>query len=373
MLKKVVGFICPVDKAFDLSSINGPLGGAETWTIQMAKEFAKNGYHVIIFNKSDYNMIYSNDIEIVKITEMHFRLSYQYFTHIFILRYFEPETLELIKQYNCCENIYYILHDMFLWKNKGAVINNDYFITNYGDFYNNEWYKKHVKHVFVMSDWHKEVNNKYYNNDDFVKILGNGTSVTPGTEVERDNSMLWSSCYNRGLDILVEKIAPLVIKEIPDFKIYTLTYDSNSQINTYTDLDYVEDLGSMNKTDLYNEIAKHKVWFYPCVHWETFCITVLENIINDVQIIVPCKYGIKTTLKYFEDVLLEDGDYENEEYCQFVASKIIDAIKNYNDENKKTIRNIMKKYVIDNYSWDNIFNKLHQYIITYEKDNSNNS
>ena len=369
MLKKVVGFICEVDDPFDSNIMNGSFGGSETWIFKMAEQFMNNGYHVIIFNNLSYNHIYM-DMEFVQLSYLDDRLSYQYFTHIFINRQYNPDIIDLIKKHGCCDNVYFIAHDLRVWKNTATYryIDDKNTFVGLEDIHNDEWSKKHIHNLFVMSDWHKEYNLDYYD-PEFIKIIGNGIHIDNISNDNRDNNILWSSCYNRGLDVLVEKIAPIILEHIPDFKIYTCSYSQELQ-EQYNNLPYIINLGKLSKEQLYNEMRKHKVTFLPLTHWETFCITILENILNDVEVVCPFKYGIKTTMKYFESLLIEDGDYNDIEYCNYVADNILNKINNYHTN--QDIRTILKSYISDNYSWEMMFNKLYNYIKLYETDNSNN-
>ena len=120
----------------------------------------------------------------------------------------------------------------------------------------------------------------------------------------------------------------------------------------------------LTKSELYKEMQKHKIWFYPGVFQETFCITLIENILSGCNISLAFKNGPKDILKYFKSICIADGDYNNETYCKYVAQDIIDKILNY--DNYKIIRNIMYDYISDIYSWENICKKINNILINYE-------
>lgn len=366
MLKKVIGFICEIDNPFNNESINKGCGGSETWVIKLANEFEKLNYHIIVFSNIDYHYFPTNNIEYMPCTALEERLKFQHFDHIFIMRYYSQETINILKESNSCKNFYLVAHDLRFWKGNSDdtfyINDTSNYIVYKDDIENDEWNKNHIHKLFLMSDFHYEYNSELYPRE-FCEIIGNGIDIAENDNNERDNSILWSSCYERGIDILIDKIYPLVSKEIPDFKIYTASYNDNLP-EQYKELNYIINLGSLSKEQLYNEMSKHKVWFLSLTHWETFCITVLEEIINDVNICIPFKYGIKSSLRYFESICIKDGDYNDEEYCQYVANDIIDKIKNY--DNYKLIRSILYSYVKHNYSWEAIANKIHNILISYE-------
>lgn len=367
MLKKIIGFICEIDNPFTNENLYNGCGGSETWVIKLAYEFEKLNYHIIVFNKLDYHFLATPNIEYVQIDKLVDRLNFQHFDHIFIMRQYSQDIINILKEHCNCKNYYLVAHDLRLWK-KTQDNNLQYFLDDssnfltYYDIENDEWNKSHIHKLFFMSDFHYEQNKEYFPQE-FCNIIGNGIDITENNNDNRDNSILWSSCYERGIDILIDKIYPLVIKEIPDFKIYTACYNNNLP-DKYNDLDYVINLGSLSKEDLYNEFQKHKVWFLPLCHWETFCISVLEAIINNANISIPFKFGIKTSLKYFESICLKDGEYTDDEYIQYVANDIIDKIKNYNKYAQ--LRSILYEYVKDNYSWNSIANKINNVLISYE-------
>ncbi len=370
MLKKTIGILCPSCPPFDHNSLLKGLGGTETWILNMSLQFQRNGYHVIIFNRNNYTYNHPSGVQIYPISFFLSMAEYQYFEHIFILREFNMDIVNYIKNTGCCQNIYYVLHDIRLWKTgHPAIIDIETEFTIYDRDITDTWAKEHIKKFFFMSSWHYNFNKNYFP-EDKVAIIGNGINFETYEEQERDNSILWSSCFDRGLDILIEKLYPKIVQKIPDFKIYVASYD-NKLDDKYKNLDYVINLGSLNKEDLYMEMRKHKAWFFPLTHWETFCITVLENIANDVNIVCPCKFGVYDTLKYFKFFCIQDDSYDNEEYCQYVANIITDKILQY--EKYKPIRDMLKFYCQDNYTWEHIYNKLHNIIKDYETNNSNNN
>lgn len=370
MLKKIIGFIDDVGKGINAHALDTGCGGSETWIIKLAYQFIQRDYHVIIFSNVTAHEISSNHIEYVPVNLLVNRIQYQHFDHIFIMRRFTQSIIDMIKNANCCDHLYLVAHDIRFWKNGydnklNYIINDENNVLSYDrDIASNEWYKDHIHNIFFMSDFHKQFNEEFYPNE-FCKIIGNGIDINEidYTENERDNNMLWSSCYERGLEMFVDKIMPFIKERIPEFKLYCASYNENFP-DKYNDREDIINLGSLNKVELYNEMKKHKAWFLPLSQWETFCITVLEQILNNVNISIQYKYGIKTSLKYFKSLCLGDADYENEEYCKYVANDIVDKIINYDSYGE--IREILRSYVSDNYSWEAIANKIHSILIRYE-------
>ena len=373
MLNKTVCIVCPLDSPFNIDDLyNKGLGGAETWVIQMSLQFAANGYHVIIFNVNNYNLCYEYGagIDILPLYLMDVVCSYQYFEHLFINRYIEKNVIEKLQKYNNCNNLYFILHDINLWKQQPFVINIKSQVFTQEDIDNNDWVKSHLRKIFFMSKWHIDNSQQFCNYDNsLLEIIGNGINIPDEIDytLDRDNNMLWSSCIERGLDIFIDKILPRIKEKIPDFKLYVSTYSSDTEIKPEYQ-DNLIFLGSLSKEKLYEEMKKHKVSFLPLVHWETFCITSIENIANGVIFLAPFKFGLRTIFKYFEPIMLKDGNFNDEEYCDYIANEIIDKINNY--EQYINLQKILYSYIKDNYSWESIYNKLSNIIKPYETNNS---
>ena len=374
MYKIPIAFICEIDNPFDINSLEySGLGGSETWILNMAFNLCQMDYHVIIFNQNNYTCYNLNGIEILPISELELISTYITFEHVFINRYFDPNIINIFKENNNCNNLYFVLHDIRLWKANGEYIFND--LNNclkYEDIENDLWLKSHIKKIFMMSKWHRDFNNDCEYPEKLVEIIGNGINIpTLDNSIKRDNNIFWSSCLERGFDdILINKIMPLVHQKNPNIKLYVSSYNPLPEAK-YDNLEYVIPLGSLTKEQLYKEMQKHMISFLPLTHWETFCITSIEAISNNMELVCPFKYGLQTIFEYFEDLFIQDGDYENQEYCEYVANEIVNKIDNYYSKDSIIRRNILYKYVIDNYSWEHISKKLYNIISKYEKSNCN--
>ena len=372
MINKTVGFICSLDTPTHIEDLNTKgLGGAETWILQMAIQFASHGYHVIIFNNNNYSLLYDigGNIDILPMTTLDRICSYQYFEHMFVTRFFNNDIIHKLEEYNNCNNVYGIVHDIHLWNQTPFILHNKDSILTQEKINNNKWLKSHLRKIFFMSQWHIDTNKDVCKYDDsLVEIIGNGINIPNDITFEdRDNNMLWSSCVERGLNLFMDKIFPKVKEKLPEFKVYVASYNKDPELKSEYQ-DNIEYIGSLSKEQLYSEMRKHKVSFLPLVHWETFCITSIENIANGVIFLSPFKFGLQTIFKYFEPIMLKDGDFNDNEYCNYIANEIVDRINNYNQY--INLQKILYSYIKENYSWENIYNKLHNIIKSYETNNS---
>ena len=368
-MKKIIGIL--YNENFNESSFETGCGGSETWVIQISKEFVKKGYHVIVFSQYDNWFIFNSGVEYVPLRLFVSRIQYQYFNAFIFVRSID-EYYDTFIKYNNCENIYLQSHDMFIWKD--GIYNEKF---NYE--LNNRFNK--VKKYVALTNFHKwEL--MTYNNipEDKIEIIGNGLDSDIFENVDKENvskdrSILWTTSFGRGGDILVNDIMPLVLRAIPDFEVHICGYDDHVPDEIKLN-DHVKFLGTLTKEDYYREFKKHCCWFLPCVVVEDFGICAGEAAMCDCDIISPFKHGMKDVCWAFESLkmknefkVIESDNYHyssyqldmtEEEYsnaCREAAFKIINSINNYKDENRKQIRKICKDFIMKEHSWNNVVNK----------------
>jgi len=298
------------------------LGGSETWLVQISKEFSYRGHVDVYCNiKQDYYRVNDN---LVFINANKFLLHKNHYDFIILNRFFEKDGINYIryiKANQMAKHVYIQMHDLsFLVDDHllpiGEDVNkfslNDDFVT-----------------VVTLNEWH--LNNLLSQYKSLVRkpiYIPNGLDLSLFKENNepRDNRILWSSCAERGLDILINDIYPIVKAQIHDFGVDIASYNEYKAVDTDKDVQY---LGRLSKEELYKEQSKHKVWFYPGTFAETFCITMLENIINGAQVVSPFTYGTRATIKYADSIGMKNK-FEGETYKQAVqeaANKIIEILK----------------------------------------------
>jgi glycosyltransferase involved in cell wall biosynthesis len=125
-------------------------------------------------------------------------------------------------------------------------------------------------------------------------------------------------------------------------------------------------LGRYNKHQLYEEMSKHKVWFYPAIYPETFCITSLETALNGNLPVLPFRHGMATTFEpyngffmknRFKEIWSIDGNIvENNDAAINEAVNMIAEYMN-NFDKYKNLQESLYNYVMNNYSWKKIVDK----------------
>ena len=368
-MKKVIGIFYNAN--FSEESFVTGCGGSETWAIQLSKEFIKHGYHVIVFSRHKDWFIYKSGVEYVPLSLFESRIQYQQFYAFIFVRSLDSSYDTFVK-YNNCENIYLQSHDMFIWKDG---IYNEKFNYNI----NNRFDK--VKKYIALTDFHKwELMNYNYIPEDKIEVIGNGLdsdifNKIDKEENDRDHSILWTSAFGRGGDILVNDITPIVKHAIPDFEVHICGYGDGVPEDIKLNPN-VKFLGTLSKEDYYKEFKKHCCWFLPCVVVEDFGICAGEAAMCDCDIISPFKHGMKDVCWAFESLkmksefkIVESDNYHygtyklnmtEEEYkntCKEAAFKIIQSINNYKDDNRKHIRKICKDFIMKEHTWNNVVKK----------------
>lgn len=344
------------------------LGGSETWLMQISKEFSKNHNVDVYCNaKEEFK---DGNVNYIPVNKMILSLYKQEDKYDFVIlnrvvNNWNTNIIALLKQYNVTQSVYLQLHDLSL------LINDN--IVNMGD---NDTIVKNllmdpiVKGIVTLNEWHGNnllLQYPVLKSKKFIYIA-NGVDLNLfkyKNNKNRDNRILWSSCLERGLDILIKYIYPIVKREVPDFGIDIAGYNDLSALNINS-LD-INVLGNLSKDQLYKEMSKHKCWFYPGTFAETFCITLLENILNGVTPISPFTYGTRPTIseEYANELWEENVDFSNEgspefsRAIQIASQKIISILK---DNNYRIDEKLVKR--AKQFTWDKSVQK---YIDAYNE------
>lgn len=331
--------ISSVCTQFDENTINiGGLGGAETWVIQIANEFAFKGHNVfVVCNCATHKT--NNGINYIAQSQLTEILSQEKFDLCILNRsYYDlfPE----INKYKSCDNVFIQAHDVLIY---GEDINT---LSQYPCFKGVSTlsaYQERCLHNMCGVDW------KY-----MIRI-GNGVDHRIFEQLDctpTSKRLLFSSDYQRGGDIIKDYL----LNKIPEIGVdYCSYFIPNIEQN-----DKVSIIGSLGKHDLYKEMSKRYCWFYPSVFNETFCITILENIMAENDLILPLDWGMSSVLEPFiNDVSMKHrfNDSWDEFYLAVdeATVRINDSITNH--EKGEELRKELKNYVLCNYTWDRIAEK----------------
>lgn len=335
-----------------LSREEGALGGSETWLVQISKAFAK--YHKVdVYCSLNASGVYE-DGELPNrkwydnVDELD-RLSKNKYDIVILNRFFEKNGtnyIEHLNRYRVANHIYVQMHDLSLIYNNGVL--------PYGENVSQYHLLDDNVTIVCLNEWHKYNLIKQYNElKDNIICIPNGVDLEFFSEkidtTNRDNRVLWSSCEERGLDILVNDILPRVKAKVPDFGIDVASYNEPSE--SLMSNNSVQYLGKLSKKQLYAEQKKHKVWFYPGTFAETFCITMLENILNGCKVVSPMTYGMKSTLSLFYEDMRMKYDFENdkEKAIEEASQAIIDILTS---DKVELYSNSVYDFIRSKYNWN---------------------
>lgn len=353
-MKKTIVILCDYEALYP-QMINEGCGGSETWAIEIANEFVNQGYNVMIFSTYDNWIFNEYSVQYVPIAMLDNILSYTHIDQLLITRNINKHTLDILNNYEFNKNIYIVCHDIYpcLYDNNES----EYKLT-YERLIKYPLLYKNVKKFIVMSNFGKfTLQRDCQIPDRLIYIIGNGINFSyfANSYIERDNDIFWSSRSDRGLDILVNKILPVLHQTYPDINVIYSQYDNIEISDEIKNNPHVKFIGKLSKSSLYNEMRKHKVWFYPNTYHETFCITAIEEALSDNELILPFRHGTATALNIFESNFMKsDVEFDTEDSINYVCNVIINRIQNYDNKDREIIRKSIKKYIKTKYSWKNI-------------------
>jgi|694.fasta_scaffold54754_5 glycosyltransferase involved in cell wall biosynthesis len=337
--KKSIGiFLYQVEgsKPWDPDSIQSGIHGSEESVIYMSQQLAKLGYRVLVFGHPPENSRHSAADANPRFVKPHF---YDGKLDIAI-SWRMPEAAERLK--SRALKVYFWPHDTCTYVLKREHIN------AFDD-------------VLWLSHWQREqwisMNPGFAK---FTKIFGNGINVDqfqPIKERTNPHSCIYGSNYARGLEILLD-LWPTVKKEFPDatLDIYygwkhwgLISPEKESKMRAqiaYLQPFGVHDHGVVGHEELNRAYENASIWAYPCIGWETFCITALRAqmagtlpvVIDGTALTETVRSGLKCSTR--------------EAYCD----KLLEAMR-YAEKLQVEDRKKMGRFILEEFTWEKIATK----------------
>lgn len=353
------------------------LGGSETAVVNMAKLLSKD-YNVFVFNNTSkkglidgvyyFNYKDTSDID----------YQYQYFDILISVRSVLPfismnYVMEIWEKYQF--NYEYVFA---LIKNSRYKILWAHDTISQGEEYLKIALENGLLHkVFVLSDYQY---NLYLNKDeDFASYFKrdffrtrNGISKINKAELslKDPNLFVFTSAYVKGMRALLEDIWPQLKKEIPDAKLkivggsYKELQDEDFDQATYWDREFIqarqkynntldiEFVGFKTKEELDDYYKKASYLLFPSEYPETFGLTILEAMNNNLCIITN-SYGALEEICPEGYCYLINGKFKKENIPLF-----IDAVKQvYNNKDLRDQVMLRAEQYKEVFLWDNIANE----------------
>ena len=370
-MKKTIGIV--YNQNFNEESFDIGCGGSEAWVIQIAKKFSQNGYHVIVFNNRENWYFSKHNVEYVPLPLLEYRCSYQNFEAIIFTRSLD-ETYEVVVRSGCTNKLYLQSHDPFVWE--GGIYNKRFLWEE--DRVN---YSKLTKFIALTEFHKKELMDNNHIPEDMIEIIGNGLdsdiydsihNVPENLNNIDEHSILWTSAFGRGGDILVEDILPIIQKTDPNFKVHICGYGDGVPEHIKENPS-VKFLGTLTKKDYYREFYSHFCWFLPGVVVEEFGICAAEAMMCNCDVISPYCHGMANVLWPFVNTKMENKfgeatygtyhfgtyhiDKESKEYkkaCAEAARLILESRDKYYDKDRIRFRISQKTFVKREYTWQKV-------------------
>lgn len=356
----------------DETSYETGCGGIESFMINTAREFALSpSYHVYVYcHCKELHDVESEDIKgmLTYIPDTNFETDAGKikFEHIIINRD-ACNIMPVIYKTDCCRSVFLQAHDVVM-KNTGGMNVNDLLKNDDG----------RIRKVVCVSEGHRQtvawLNRIPY---EFTDYIPQGLNPEDFKDISVnhsiDHSILWDSAFNRQPEILINLIAPIVRREIPDFKIEMCSYLEEETISKFRNIDYVHVLPRLTHTELIKKLASHAVWYHPGTFLENFCISMVEAAACGDEIVMDLKnYSTGTVMRPFLGNITLHGKWINDSNCNskeqkvnsdFImesASRIIDAICHYHEKGRIELRKEIRNYVLGRYTWQRTVEKYKQ-------------
>lgn len=329
----------------------GNIGGSEIWAIEVANEFRSRGYEVYMFGNPNEEHDSKNGVHYLKCNELNKTCLKVKFDVIFLSR-----TVECINDIVGCDNIFLMLHDVVIIGSNGP-----------SDFPINK-----IRKVFYQSDFQKEAIQKKYliPDEKFYRTFEaiNQSKYDDLSDTVKENKMLYSSGFGRGLRWLIENVFERVKEEIPDFKIDVCGHFDGGIFKEFLDKDGITVLGNISREELVKKQCESKVWIYPNHGYdseynrnnETFCITAIENAYAKNACILG-KWGcFASTLEGYNG-FVGDGLYENifepmdyDNLDLFADALVSETVKCLKDEEYRKSKVESSYEIVKKYTWKNV-------------------
>jgi len=261
---------------------NNAIGGSEKAVAYLTKYFPKS-YNIYISGGVKEEKI--DNITWVPLCELKNLVEKEFFNTLIISRY--VSFYEMFPETKFFQS-YIWAHDMYLLP-YGSSLSSEEIIAKHNEKING---------CVCLTEFHKEeFVRKYPCLREKIKLINNGI-ICENFDYSLNkikNRFIYSSCVERGLEIIVRLWSDLISK-IPDATLVIATYNKFPKENNQFEAKLSEEickypsisfLGKLNTLELYKEMACSEFWLYPCTFPETSCITALEILMSGV---IPIYY-----------------------------------------------------------------------------------
>lgn len=328
--KRIVFFASGVPYGFVDEDFEGKgVGGAEASLILLAREFAKDGWRVEIYNNTqkvgNYDGVYYYNIsEFSTTTYSDVLVLFRSWNSVIEYTNTKLKLFWSCDQYTDAQGVW----DMLVFP--------------------------HVDKTIAISNFHKEHLEKEYKTTG-VEVIDIGINFKDYEPIKKiKDKAIFCSVPMRGLELL-SVLTPQIKERIPGF---TLTITSDYRLwgqsdprngefkGMFNKLDYVNFVGKVERKELVKHQLEAEVMTYPCNYDECFCISAMECMAAGA-VPVTSDLGAMATTIGEGGVVLSNSE---------LAEKFVDSVVDMLTNSKKREEFVNKgRAIAEKHAWSTIF------------------
>lgn len=316
----------------DTYYLTNSLGGSETAVVNIARCLPKKYQIYVAGNVSEETIDNITYVHNYKLNDL---IKNNHFDTIIVSRY-----ISFMESYPT-----FSTNKLFVWAH-------DTVLSSYGCNTTDKnillkWNDR-IDGIVCLTEWHQnhfEV--QYPELKGKIQLINNGLnlSIFPNTAEKIPHSFVYSSCSERGLDVVLD-LWPKILEKWSDAKLFISSYNNFPQNENEYKMNAIiqqhsssiTHLGKLSQKDLYDRMSITEFWLYPTSWPETSCITALEMLKNRVICLYYPYAGLVNTL----------GEYG----IQIQRGNELEILFSLTPDRKRYIRDRGEKYAIS-CSWQN--------------------
>lgn len=318
------------------TSVIGGIGGSEEATVYMAREFARLGYEVTVYNQCGELEGMYNGVQYLNWRKFHPKDEFD------VLICWRNNSIGAVK----ARKKYVWLHDV---PSKDMVTDEDL---------------DSIDGVIALSEYHKSFLSHIKNQSKII-VSRNGLNLKDFqniNEVRNPHRIIYASSYDRGLQHLLE-MWPDVRKEVPDAELHIFygwnTYLEMMKVGRRPKAYYdemcklmkqegVTEHGRIGQKKLVKEYHKSGIWAYPSHFEEISCIGAMRAQASGSVPVCTDYAALKETVQHGKKV---DMDVKGNDWTLYKKA-LIKALKT--PEWQESVRKEMTPWALNSLGWDKV-------------------
>lgn len=326
----------------DMLDAGRSLGGSETAGMQMAETLVRLGHHVQVFCNTERPHEYNG----VVYTPMGWIPNAQGggFPKGFIdYCRMTPFDLLIVQRIPGFLGFELASKVNFLWQHDLATRSGP------SNFHPQLW---NIDKIMVLSEFMKKQYQSVHGGPDHLyHVTRNGIDLkridsTPARERDRFR-LTYTARPERGLDILLQRVFPEIMRMEPRARLYLSRYDDPQTMPLYQQLDQIIQrygdkvvfMGNLGKQQLFENYLQSRLYLYPSAFEEVSCITAMETAACGTPFIGPWRAALPETCRDHGVLIRDDGTAPlvtdppepgfrgvSDDFCKALARKTVELM-----------------------------------------------